>query len=218
MASAEPPAEPPVDPATGPGGPTPDAMDLAVHPVRARLLSRLRQHGPASATDLARALSSNSGVTSYHLRRLAAAGLVEDTGDGVGRQVLWAAAAEGPRRRRGSGTGADDALVDDVPFDEDDEASADRWLTRDAIHHLDEQFERWLDVEERWPRPWQQAVGISDDLVIGTPEQVAELTREIGEVVERYRRRGAGNPSARRVAVYAVSFPLDLDRPPRETG
>ncbi|MFH5822537.1 ArsR/SmtB family transcription factor [Georgenia sp. AZ-5] len=70
------------------------ALKVLAHPLRSRLLSALRLEGPATATALARALSTNTGATSYHLRRLAEAGLVEDTGAGSGRERWWRAAHE----------------------------------------------------------------------------------------------------------------------------
>lgn len=48
------------------------------------------------------------------------------------------------------------------------------------------------------------------------PEQVEELKREIDELLARYRRVGQGNPQARRLAVYSVLYPLDLDRAPQQ--
>lgn len=71
-----------------------DAGSLRVlaHPLRSRLLGALRRDGPATATDLAAALGTNSGATSYHLRKLEAVGLVADTGKGEGRRRLWRAA------------------------------------------------------------------------------------------------------------------------------
>ena len=73
-----------------------DAGSLRVlaHPLRSRLLSRLRIGGPATATDLATALGTNSGATSYHLRKLEAVGLVTDTGEGEGKRRLWRAATD----------------------------------------------------------------------------------------------------------------------------
>ncbi|WP_192900738.1 ArsR/SmtB family transcription factor [Microbacterium sp. RG1] len=44
------------------------AVRALAHPLRSRILSRLRTHGPATATELASALGTNSGATSYHLR------------------------------------------------------------------------------------------------------------------------------------------------------
>ena len=68
---------------------------MLAHPLRSRLLSaRCGSGGPATATALAAQLSTNSGATSYHLRKLESVGLVADTGEGAGKQRLWA------RRRR----------------------------------------------------------------------------------------------------------------------
>src|SRR5918992_6259749 len=69
-----------------------DSRQLRVlaHPLRSRLLSALRLDGPATATGLAAATGSNTGATSYHLRQLAAVGLVvEEAGHGRGRERWW---------------------------------------------------------------------------------------------------------------------------------
>ena len=67
------------------------ALRVLAHPLRSRLLSRLRVDGPSTATDLAGVLGTNTGATSYHLRKLESVGLVADTGDGEGRRRLWRA-------------------------------------------------------------------------------------------------------------------------------
>src|ERR671910_1199949 len=74
-----------------------DAASLRVlaHPLRSRLLSKLRIAGPATATDLAAELGTNSGATSYHLRKLESVGLVSDTGTGEGKRRVWEAASRG---------------------------------------------------------------------------------------------------------------------------
>lgn len=179
------------------------ALKVLAHPLRSRLLSTLRRGGPATATDLATALGTNSGATSYHLRRLESIGLVADTGEGEGKRRLWRAATE-----------SHSYWASDVAGDEDAETALN-WLSRDYIRHLTEQYEKWLDVEEGWPVEWRDAVGLSDSYVIATPAQVDEMRRELSEVVNRYRRVGQGNPEARRVAAYSVLYPLDLDRAPR---
>ncbi|MBM6405694.1 helix-turn-helix domain-containing protein [Phycicoccus sp. CSK15P-2] len=179
------------------------ALKVLAHPLRSRLLSRLRTDGPATATALATALSTNSGATSYHLRRLEAVGLVTDTGEGTGRRRLWRASTDSHQYEPSDFTGDDDA------------ETALGWLQRDYSRHLGERFERWLDVEHGWPDEWRDAVGMSDSFVIATPEQLRAMQAELWAVLERYRRVGQGNPTARRVAAYLVSYPLDLDRPPR---
>ena len=54
-----------------------EAVRVLAHPLRSRLLSALRLHGPATATELADRLDTNTGATSYHLRKLESVGLVE---------------------------------------------------------------------------------------------------------------------------------------------
>lgn len=179
------------------------ALKTLAHPLRSRLLSALRVGGAATATDLARRLGTNSGATSYHLRRLESVGLVTDTGDGEGKRRLWRAST-------------DSHQYDPSDFAGDEDAeTALSWLQRDYSRHLGEQFERWLDVEHTWPPEWQDAVGMGDSFVIATAEQVSAMAEEVWAVFEKYRRIGQGNPNARRVAVYLVDYPLDLDRAPR---
>ena len=179
------------------------AVKVLAHPLRSRLLSALRVDGPATATDLATRLGTNSGATSYHLRKLESVGLVEDTGEGEGKRRLWRAA-----------TDYHSWEPSDFEGDEDSETALN-WLVRDYARHFNEQFERWLDVEESWPMAWRDAAGMSDGFVIATPEQVQQLKAELDEVIARYRRVGQGNPNARRLAVYSAIYPLDLDRAPR---
>lgn len=179
------------------------AVKVLAHPLRSRLLSALRVDGPATATDLATRLGTNSGATSYHLRKLESVGLVEDTGEGEGKRRLWRAA-----------TDYHSWEPSDFEGDEDSETALN-WLVRDYARHFNEQFERWLDVEEFWPMAWRDAAGMSDGFVIATPEQVQQLKAELDEVIARYRRVGQGNPNARRLAVYSAIYPLDLDRAPR---
>ncbi|HEY3535406.1 MAG TPA: helix-turn-helix domain-containing protein [Pedococcus sp.] len=181
------------------------ALKVLAHPLRSRLLSSLRVGGPATATDLATRLSTNSGATSYHLRKLESVGLVEDTGEGEGKRRLWRASTDFHTYE-----------PSDFAGDEDSETALN-WLVRDYARHFSEQFERWLDVETAWPAPWRDAAGMSDSFVIATPEQVEQLKAEVDEVVARYRRVGQGNPNARRLAVYTALYPLDLDRAPRGT-
>jgi len=182
-----------------------DAVSVKVlaHPLRSRLLVALRLGGPSTATALAAQLGTNSGATSYHLRRLASVGLVQDTGEGEGKRRLWAAAS--------AYTSWDASQF----ADDEDAETALTWLSRDYLRHLGDRFERWLDVESQWPTAWRDALGMNDDVVVLTADQVTAMTAELREVVQRYRRAGQGNPSARRVAVYTLSYPIDLARPPR---
>jgi predicted ArsR family transcriptional regulator len=177
------------------------ALRMLAHPLRSRLLAELRLHGPATATTLAARLQTNSGATSYHLRRLAAVGVVEDRGEGTGRSRVWSASTPGRGGAEDPGDGDDDA------------AAALAWLARDYLQHFADRAGAWLEEQDRWPAPWREAAGLSDHLVQVTPDQLAALRRELEDVLQRYRRVGAGNPDAKRVSVYLC--PLPVDRPPR---
>lgn len=182
------------------------SLKTLAHPLRSRLLSALRVGGPATATDLATRLGTNSGATSYHLRRLESVGLVADTGEGEGKRRLWRAATDSHQWEPSDFVGDEDA------------ETALGWLQRDYSRHLGERYERWLDVESAWPVEWRDAMGMDDSWVLATPEQARAMRDELDAVVARYRRVGQGNPAARRVAMYAVMYPVDLDRAPRGGG
>jgi DNA-binding transcriptional ArsR family regulator len=60
------------------------------HPLRQQMLRRIAEHGPATSTTLAEALGESTGTTSYHLRVLADAGVIEEVqGQTDGRERWW---------------------------------------------------------------------------------------------------------------------------------
>jgi predicted ArsR family transcriptional regulator len=179
-----------------------EALAMLAHPMRSRLLDELRLSGPATATTLAAVLQTNSGATSYHLRKLAQVALVVDSGEGAGRRRLWSASTQSRPRDEGPGDDADDA----------DAQAAIAWLARDYLNLFSDRAEKWLETQDRWPAPWREQVGMSDHLVQVTAEQLSALRGDLAEVMERYRRVGAGNPDAKRVSVYLCPLPVDSPR------
>jgi len=184
---------------------TPEAVKVLAHPLRSRLLGTLRRGGPATATTLATALSTNSGATSYHLRKLESVGLVADTGEGAGKQRLWRAATSSHSWER-----------TELARDED-AATALGWLERDYLRLFTNDFGHWLDVAEAWPGEWQDAAGQGDTWVTVNAEQLKKLRRELDEVIERYRSDEPA-PDARRVTLWQAAFPLDPDELPEGAG
>jgi DNA-binding transcriptional ArsR family regulator len=178
------------------------AVKVLAHPLRSRLLSQLRRLGSASATELAGVLDTNSGATSYHLRKLESVGLVLDTEAGKGKERLWRAASE-----------QHSWLASDFADDEDAETALN-WLERDYVRHFAHQAERWLDIAPTWPGDWADHLGLNDNVALVTREQLVAMRGEIEEVLQKYRRVGQGNPQAKRVAVYTYAYPVDLDRVP----
>lgn len=179
------------------------SVKVLAHPLRSRLVGALRLAGPSTATALARQLGTNSGATSYHLRKLAEVGLVVDTGEGDAKSRVWAAASEMTQ-------------FENSDFDDDeDAATALGWLERDWLRHFTEKFGRWLDVRQNWPAVWRDRATMNDDNVLVTADQLRAMHEEIGAVVTRYRRVGQGNPDAKRIATYLIFYPVDMDQAPR---
>jgi DNA-binding transcriptional ArsR family regulator len=66
------------------------ALKALAHPLRQRIFYHLAFSGEATATSVARAFGENTGATSYHLRRLADAGLIEEVPKATGgRERRW---------------------------------------------------------------------------------------------------------------------------------
>ena len=174
------------------------AVRVLAHPLRSRLLSALRLHGPATATELADRLATNTGATSYHLRKLESVGLVEDTDEGEGKRRVWRAASEYHSWQPSDFEGDDDAKT------------SLGWLTRDYVRIAAEQMQRWMDIEQSWPVEWRDALGIGDDVVEVTAAQAKAMQEELIEVVARYRQAGADDPDAKRVSVWHMMHPLEV--------
>jgi len=181
---------------------TAEAAKVLAHPLRSRLLGALRRGGPASATALATELSTNTGATSYHLRKLESVGLVTDTGEGRGKERLWAAATQSHGWRDSDFGGDEDAQT------------ALGWLVRDYHRQFDTNYAHWLDVQESWPKEWTDVAGMTDTWVDVTPEQAAAMADELEAVVNKYLRVGTGDPRARRLHLWRFLFPLDADDVP----
>lgn len=177
------------------------ALRVLAHPLRSRLLSELRLHGPATATELADRLATNTGATSYHLRKLESVGLVVDTDTGEGKRRVWEASTRGHEWHPSD-------------FEGDEEAQASMtWLTRHYTENLAERADHWYQTERDWPIAWRDVLGSADDGVVVTPDQARALSEELREVVGRYRDAGAGDPAAIRVRTWTYLLPMDDDIP-----
>ena len=173
------------------------AIRVLAHPLRSRLLSMLRAGGPATATTLAVSLGTNTGATSYHLRKLASVGLVEETGEGHGRERWWRAA-----------TAMHTWTQRDVAYDADGQAAAD-WLRRYYLRGFVERYGRWLDVQDGWPLEWRDVADASDYLLRLSPRRLAELQTEISALLDRYRDPDPEDATARQVEVHLHAFPVE---------
>jgi predicted ArsR family transcriptional regulator len=177
-----------------------DARQIRVlaHPLRTRLLGRLRLDGPATATRLAEALGTNTGATSYHLRQLAEVGLVEeDLGAGHGRERVWRSAHDVSHWQRNSFAGDPDATA------------ASDWLANYQVRLFADQAEAWQRAVADEPTEWRDAAGISDYFLRLNAGQLDGLFKELYEIIERHRQSTQADPApdARLVGIYLSGLP-----------
>jgi DNA-binding transcriptional ArsR family regulator len=148
------------------------ALRAYAHPVRMRIIGLLRQLGPMTATQLAERLSESSGSTSYHLRQLARFGLVEEAGGGIGREKPWQATA----------------LFTHLPDTETStamaQASVDLRLALARRWH--ELLLDWIVRRPGEPRRWRRAAPFNDYGLYVTAEELAELDRQIDDLLRPY--------------------------------
>ncbi|HZB48668.1 MAG TPA: helix-turn-helix domain-containing protein [Mycobacteriales bacterium] len=169
------------------------------HPLRVRILSSLREDGPATATALAGRLGESSGATSYHLRQLAAHGFVEEDRErGVGRERWWRSVHRG--------------TYSDLPGPEADQEtrqlSEQHLLGVTQMHGL--RMRDWMEERPAMPAPWRDEARIGGAILRLTPAEAAELAERIAELVVSYRRDepdAAAPPEAARVVVQYQVMP-----------
>ncbi|NEB80856.1 helix-turn-helix transcriptional regulator [Streptomyces sp. SID14478] len=169
------------------------ALRVLAHPMRLALLNELRDQGPATARQLARRFELDSGAASYHLRRLAAGGLIEEDVDRGNRRDRWWRALHrtsqhDPAERGGpEGRAYTQAVV---------LAAAER-LRRAAAQAVPGMPDEWFAVS-----------AFTDFTVRLTPDELHALKSELFAVVARYRDKEPA-PGAVPATVQYQAFPAD---------
>ena len=114
------------------------------HPLRIRLLEALARHGSATASQLARELGESSGATSYHLRVLAKAKLIEeDPEQPSGRERRWRDLSVFVGVRRGS--------------EDPTERAAEAAIRAVDVERSDQALARLVAEEDRLDPAWRRA-------------------------------------------------------------
>ncbi|WP_189171618.1 ArsR/SmtB family transcription factor [Pilimelia anulata] len=159
----------------------PEVMWALAHPTRLSLLGQLRTRGAATVGQLAAATGQAVGSVSYHLRALAAHGLVIEAPDRArDRRERWWQAAH--------------ATTDFEPADVRGDAAGEAAmlaLRRSIIQTYARGLEAALEYERELPPEWLAAQAGGDDLVHLTAGEAAELRAELEELVGRWAARGA---------------------------
>lgn len=169
-----------------------DELRALAHPLRVRMLSRLQDNGPATATALARVLGESTGATSFHLRQLARFGLIrEDTERGTSRERWWQASARHYD------------VADDLLATPEHEAARSLLLAR-VLEHDERIVAAYLAERDRYPAPWRDTSLITNHVVYLTPGEFAELSDRLRGALETYERPEAAERPADAQRVYGA--------------
>ena len=173
------------------------ALRAYAHPVRMKLILALRTRGPLTATQAGRLLGESSGTCSFHLRQLAKYGLVEENGQGTGREKPWRATT--------TSTAWDDVQQDP------EAAAAAGLLTEVMAEWYFTQLMQYLEVRQRESEEWQRAAFIGDRFLWVTAEELGQVGRDLVAVTDKYfdrqLRPELRPPGARLVTCLHLGFP-----------
>jgi DNA-binding transcriptional ArsR family regulator len=178
---------------------TPTSLKALAHPLRIGMLGILRADGPATSSDLARQLGTNSGATSYHLRQLERHGFVVEVPDiGTTRQRFWKATH-------------DYSILERSQMKED----ADAVALIDEVMRLGSRLREaevveWIGSQDDWGTEWTDASASDDYLLQLSSDELAELIGGIRSLIGRLAARGRSvvPADAEAVRVHLVAFPI----------
>jgi DNA-binding transcriptional ArsR family regulator len=151
------------------------------HPLRLQLLQVLHAEGPATASQLGRRLGESSGETSYHLRALHRAGMVEEAERRNGRERWW---KRSPERL---------VIPNSVPPDASDSERAELQAAHAQIESMfverdEAALERWMEVRYDLPLEWQDAQWIGNFRMWATAAEVRSFVESVLELAEPLRK------------------------------
>lgn len=174
------------------------ALKALTHPLRIQLLGLLRQHGPATASELAARTGESSASTSYHLRVLAKYAFIAEAEHRDGRERRWRALHTLPSWSNESmeATEAGRAFVG--------------LARRRQIEHLERSLARYeADLAAgRLGQEWVEPSGITDLMPRLTAASLTELFDTVAGKLEELTARDADDPRAEHVVFVAAGLPL----------
>jgi DNA-binding transcriptional ArsR family regulator len=170
-----------------------DAAQLRAlaHPLRLQLLEILHSEGPATASQLARRLGESSGATSYHLRALHRAGMVEEAEQRNARERWWQRTAERL------------LIPNSVPPEASDsertELKAAHAQIESIIVDKDAQaLSRWMEIRYGLSLEWQDSQWIGNFRIWATASEVRQLVSTVLESIEPLRKAPEAADSERK--------------------
>ena len=177
---------------------TEEALAALAHPMRMRLVGLLRLEGPATASSLASVLGVNSGATSYHLRRLAAAGFIEEAPElGNRRERWWRASA-----RETSWSSADF-------LDSPGGRKADLALRTEILRWQQTALHQWMADEPSWDPAWVDAAASGDAAFMMSLDELRAFKNDIAALHAEYASPPPDGVERQRVMFFFHAFPIE---------
>ncbi|MDQ0403245.1 helix-turn-helix domain-containing protein [Streptomyces sp. NBC_01723] len=179
-------------------------LKALAHPLRMQLYRGLCVARTATASQLAEQVDEAVSLVSYHLRKLAEHGLVEqaEAQSGDGRERWWQPASDGVSIRDENFRGAPER------------AAAHLAATRLFHDQRTGMYRRYLDERPTWGPEWNSAAPDNESLLRLTPAELAELAAELLALAKKYDEKGkaaeaAGDTEGREnVALHVYGFPF----------
>ncbi|MBO0803627.1 MAG: winged helix-turn-helix transcriptional regulator [Nocardiopsaceae bacterium] len=186
--------------------PDPKKLRALAHPLRWQLIDLLVSEGTATATRCAEVLGESVASCSYHLGILAKYGYIEEAPGRVGREKPWRlASVEQDLGSRG--------------LDAEGELASEA-ATEAFLDHEFARTKQRLRHGSLEPEQWQPS--LRGETTYLTGEEYAAVSRELHDVLNRYR-RDILDPSRRpegsrqvRLFIAASAAPLSPEAPSRE--
>ncbi|MGW4196943.1 ArsR/SmtB family transcription factor [Streptomyces sp. NPDC005004] len=179
-------------------------LKALAHPLRLRLYRALCVTDRATASHLADQVDEAVSLVSYHLRKLAEHGLIEEAAaqSADGRERWWQPASDGVSVR--------DRDFRDAP----EKAAAHLAATRLFHEQRADLYRRYLDERATWSAEWNAAAPDSESLLRLTAAELDELRAELTALARKYDEKGraavaAGDTEGREhVALHMYGFPF----------
>jgi DNA-binding transcriptional ArsR family regulator len=180
------------------------------HPARLRMLDVLQAKGGATATTCSEVVGLSASACSWHLRQLAAVGLVRDSGPGAdGRQRVWEAAVPNWQFD-----------VHSIDADPVEAQGVDVAVTQALLQASDAVVEAHTvrNAQGQESAEWRKASLVSNNSLRVTADELTYLGAQIMDLLEPYRLRNRPLPGDDQRAVHAALRFVPLEAPGGERG
>ncbi len=180
----------------------PKVMRALAHPARLTILEELGLGRAGTATEFAAICGLTPSATSYHLRALAKAGLVQEApGRGDGRERVWQLVSTG---------GLEIASGPDNP----EAMRAEQGLVEVWLARSEARTRSWVARWQEETNEWYEATKMTEQVITVTADELRDLNAKVFELVRRYTRAVRENPPPESRTIAIVYRPVPIpDKP-----